>query len=146
MVACTVFGACLLVSLKRLESSQKLTKPILATVRENGYTVAAYLDDFFQCELTCFICQQATLFLYDLLVTLGFIPNDDKSMYEPNTQVQSLGHVIDSQNMTVCLPESKSLKILESFRHLLRQPTVTIRYLSMVVGLMVSCFLVLPLG
>ena len=38
------------------------------------------LRDFFQCEKTKELCRQALCFAYNLLVSLGFLPNDEKSM------------------------------------------------------------------
>ena len=57
----------------------KLLKPPLSIIRHAGFTISAYLDDFFQCEKTREFCRQAICFAYNLLVSLGFLPNDSKS-------------------------------------------------------------------
>ena len=52
----------------------KLLKPPLSVIRHAGFTISAYLDDFFQCEKRKEFCRQAICFAYNLLVSLGFYP------------------------------------------------------------------------
>ena len=61
----------------------KLLKPPLSVIRHAGFTISAYLDDFFQCEKMKDYCRQAICFAYNLLVSLGFLPNDSKLVYKP---------------------------------------------------------------
>ena len=124
----------------------KLCKPPLAVIRQNGFTITAYLDDFFQCEKTYEKCKDSIVFVYNLLVTLGFLPNDNKSAYEPCQIIESLGHVINSITMTVTLPSSKTEAIISLCIQALRNPHFTIRHLCTIIGKLISCFVVHPLG
>ena len=112
----------------------KLCKPPLAIVRQNGFTIAAYLDDFFQCEKSYNKCKESIAFVHNLLVSLGFLPNDNKSMYEPCQVIESLGHIINSINMTVTLPLSKTEAIISICLQALQNPHFTIRHLCTIIG------------
>ena len=124
----------------------KLCKPVLANIREQSYTIAGYLDDFIQCEKTFQLCEEALTYSYNLLVSLGFLPNHDKSMYTPTQRIESLGHIIDSVKMTVSLPESKTRAIVQLCLDAIFHPSFSIRHLTTIIGKLISCFLVLPTG
>ena len=124
----------------------KLLKPPLSVIRHAGFTISAYLDNFFQCEKTREYCRKAICFVYNLLVSLGFLPNDKKSVYKPTQKIESLGHVIDSVKMLVSLPPSKVQCILALFVHAINNPTFSIRHLCTLIGKMISCLVAHPLG
>ena len=85
----------------------KLTKPPLALIRQHGYNIANFLDDFFQAEQTYQRCYSAIQCAYTVLVGLGFLPNFNKSMLVPTQCIDALGHTIDSRRMVVYLPPTK---------------------------------------
>ena len=124
----------------------KLCKPPLAIIRQAGYTIAAYLDDFFQCEQSYQVCKEALLHAYSLLVSLGFLPNHNKSSYEPSQIIEALGHIINSIEMTVTLPLSKKQAIVLLCSQAVCSQTMTIRHLCMLIGKLISCLLAHPLG
>ena len=124
----------------------KLLKPPLSVIRHAGFTISAYLDDFFQCEKTREFCRQAICFAYNLLVSLGFLPNDSKSVYEPTQRIESLGHIIDSVDMLVSLPPSKTECIISLFVQATNNPTFSIRHLCTLIGKMISCLVAHPMG
>ena len=124
----------------------KLCKPPLAVIRQAGFTISAYLDDFFQCELTFERCAEAICFSYNTLVSLGFLPNDEKSTYVPTQIIQSLGHIINSVSMTVSLPPSKTEAIISLCHTAIKNPTFSIRHLCTIIGKLISCFVAHPLG
>ena len=131
------------------EAPRKFTKACkapLAVVRQAGYTIAAYLDDFFQCERTYVECSRAIQFAYNLLVSIGFLPNHKKSVYIPTQRIEALGHVIDSVLMLVSLPPTKTIAIIALCTQAIASPTMSIRHLCTVIGKLISCFLVAPLG
>ena len=83
---------------------------------------------------------------YTLLVACGFIPNIAKSSLVPSQQIDILGHIIDSVTMTVHLPPKREKKVLKMFSAMLKSPCISIHDLAKLVGTMVSCFWVCPLG
>ena len=124
----------------------KLLKPPLAVVRQAGYMILTYLDDFFQCEQCKRLCQEAIIYAYNLLVTLGFIPNLEKSVLVPTQRLEALGHIIDSVSMIVSLPANKSEAIVNMLIEALQHPTFTIRHLCTIIGKLISCWTVHPMG
>ena len=124
----------------------KLVKCPLSVVRQAGFTIAAYLDDFLQCELTYDMCNRALQFTYNLIVSLGFLPNFEKSSFIPSQCITMLGHIIDSKLMIIYLPKDKSYKIVALCYSSLFSPTMQIRQLCCLIGKLISCFVAHPLG
>ena len=124
----------------------KLMKAPLSVIRQNGYTIAAYLDDLLQAEQTKALCQQALEMAYVFLLSLGFIPNQNKSMLIPTQCIESLGHIIDSQLMQITLPPSKAFNIVQMLLAAVNDKLMSIRHLCVLIGKLVSCFMVVPLG
>ena len=124
----------------------KLMKAPLSVIRQNGYTIAAYLDDLLQAEQTKALCQQALDMAYAFLLSLGFIPNQRKSVLIPTQRIESLGHIIDSQLMQITLPPSKAFNIVQMLLAAVHDKLMTIHHLCVLIGKLVSCFMVAPLG
>ena len=125
---------------------QKLCKPPLVVIRQNGFTISGYLDDFLNCEDLYDLCEKAIACTYNTLVSLGFLPNDKKSVYTPCQIIEHLGHVLNSITMTVYLPVSKTEAILNVIHYVLNHPIITVRFLCHVIGKLISCFVANPLG
>ena len=124
----------------------KLCRPVLAYIREHSFTIAGYLDDFNQLEQSYDRCLQAITFAYNVIVSLGFLPNHEKSVYIPSQIIESLGHIINSIEMTVSLPDRKTQALLCMCMQAICSPTFPIRHLATIIGKLISCFLVLPHG
>ena len=124
----------------------KLTKPPLALIRQHGYNIANFLDDFFQAEHTYQKCYSAVQCAYALLVGLGFLPNFNKSVLIPTQCIDALGHTIDSRHMVVYLPLTKVCCIVQLCQSAIQYSTFTIRLLCVLIGKLISCFLILPFG
>ena len=105
-----------------------------------------YLDDLLQAERTRLLCEQALSVSYNLLLLLGFLPNHNKSVYIPPQCIESLGHVTDSQLMKITLPTSTAEAIVHLCLITISNPVMTIRRLCIVIGKLISCFMVTPLG
>ena len=124
----------------------KLMKAPLALIRQNGYTIAAYLDDLLQAEQTFSLCEQALKMAYEFLISLGFIPNYKKSVLIPTQRIESLSHIIDSQLMQITLPPSKAEAIVAICVAAIRDRLMSIRWMCTIIGKLISCFMVAPLG
>ena len=122
----------------------KLTKPPLALIRQHGYNIANFLDDFFQAEHTYQRCYSAIQCAYTVLVGLGFLPNFNKSVLVPTQCTDALGHIIDSRCMVVYLPPTKVSCIMQLCQSAIQNPIFTIQLLCVLIGKLISCFLVLP--
>lgn len=97
----------------------KLLKPVLAYLRSQGVSSSVYLDDFLLFGSDRMACLANVHATYNVLATLGFVLNTEKSMLIPQQRCKYLGFVYDSTSMTLRLPADKQQKLLvtlESFR------------------------------
>ena len=124
----------------------KLLKAPLAKLHSDGHVVSFYFDDSLQVGKTYHDCLSTVVAMHNLLVSLGFLPNFEKSQYFPTQRLTLLGFVIDTVNMTVSLTDEKINKLREMFSHTLANPCMPIRSLARITGKMISCFLAMPKG
>ena len=118
----------------------KLMKPVMAKIRTQGYTIANYLDDLFQAEHTFKECAEAIKFTHHTLCTLGFIPNDEKSVYTPTQVLDMLGFTINSVTMRVHLPVTKQERIIKICSDLIETKRCSVKHLCMTIGILISNF------
>ena len=83
--------------------------------------------------------QDAVIFV-QILESLGFIINNEKSVFIPSQKMVFWGYVIDSVEMAVSLPEEKLNKLKEQTLVLWEKSQCSIRELAHVIGLVVSSF------
>ena len=124
----------------------KLMKPVMAKIRRQGYTIANYLDDLFQAEKTFEECAEAITFTHRTLCSLGFIPNDEKSVYTPTQVLDMLGFTINSVTMHLYLPANKQERIVKICSDIIKYKQCTTKYLCMIIGVLISNFPAVPLG
>ena len=89
----------------------KLIKPIAAYLRKRGIRIIVYLDDFPILSSSIKESKANTQLILDLLQWLGFTINWEKSMLVPTHSLTFLALSIDSQTMSLNLPEKKILNI-----------------------------------
>ena len=118
----------------------KLLKGRLASLREIGHVISAYIDDIFNLGMTYQECQQNIADTINLLDSLGFIIHPDKSKFIPSKEVTCLGYVINSETMTVKLTADKKVKIKEACKSLTASKDHTIRYVAKVIGMLTASF------
>lgn len=124
----------------------KLMKPVFATLREWGYTITSYLDDTLICNSSLTGCYDCLLNTVQLLRKLGFCINEEKSILVPTKRIEYLGNVINSENMTVTLPERRIEKILHSCTLLIQKKREKIREVARVIGLLVAAIPAVEMG
>jgi hypothetical protein len=112
----------------------KLLKPVMAALRSKGVRVVIYLDDML------FLNQDRKGLLEDvemaveLLLSLGFLINWDKSLIEPCHSLEYLGMVIDAQSLSFILPEEKRMKTRKLCVQALGRNGIKLRDLAKVMG------------
>ena len=122
---------------------RKFTKRLkgpLASLREIGRVISAYIDDIFNLGMTYQECQQNIADTINLLDSLGFIIHPDKSKFIASKEVTCLGYVINSETMTVKLTADKKVKIKETCKSLTASKDHTIRYVANVIGMLTASF------
>jgi hypothetical protein len=115
----------------------KLLKPVLAALRENGYISSTHLDDVFLSGSTSGQCRQ-NVHTLDLLSSLGFTINMEKSVTTPTTKIEHLGFVINSMEMTIALNSDKIVNIKQWCQFLLHSTECKVKIAAKVVGILVS--------
>ena len=97
----------------------KVLQPVISHLRENSYRVVIFLDDIHFIGSSVEECLSKLSFLRDLLQSLGFVINVNKSQLFPVTRIVYLGFIIDIVSMTLSLPDEKVDKILCACQNLL---------------------------
>ena len=92
----------------------KIFKPILASLRFKGIRLIISTDDILIIAESMTVCKQHLRMVRELLESLGFIINVNKSSLIPTTRFTFLGFELDSIPMKVFLPQGKVLKIIQA--------------------------------
>ena len=125
----------------------KILKSVISSLRSSGLNITHYLDDILLISDSYDLCLQQCQFTLDLLRSLGFVINVEKSCLLPVQRITHLGVIWDTQNMSVSLPEEKLLSIQRLATSCLKAPS-SLRTLASLLGKMVStsfCFKLAPL-
>ena len=111
-------------------------KPVVAFIHSKGILIIIYLDDILLAARTYYECLCKTNFATDLLESLGFRINREKSQLIPSQHIPFLGFVVDSTTMTIGLPLEKIASI-QSLAAALKESSqpVTLRSLSRFIGM-----------
>ena len=113
----------------------KLLKPAVALLRKLGIWCILYLDNM----LIMVQSKRALLghlaTAIDLLVSLGFIINLEKSVIKPTRLIEFLGFLLNSISMSISLPNRKVQQLVKK---LVQASQITTRSLAQLLRLMVA--------
>lgn len=119
----------------------KLLKPVLARLSSLGHTVVAYIDDLLIIAETESLCLQAIKDTCQVLEQCGFVLHGEpKCVLKPTHELEFLGFIINSSEQTVTLPVGKKERYIEACKQLLCSDTVSIRFFSQIIGMLISTF------
>ena len=121
----------------------KLLKPHLSTLRKQGVTVAAYIDDMFTLKKTETKCRENIQKKLSMLESLGFVIHPHKSTFIPSTSLEFLGFM---KHMTEAMTIAKKRAITELCHEILSAGRVSIRKAAQLGGKFTSCFIAVPHG
>ena len=127
--ACLPFG---LASAPRVFT--KLLKPVLSILRQGGIRLIVYLDDILLMAPSVEQVLQHAASTLNLLQGLGFTVNYLKSVLVPSQQMEFLGSLVNSLDLSLSLPRDKIRKIQSKCQDLLNTPVTTVRELSKFLG------------
>ena len=113
----------------------KVMKVIFSHIRKFGIKSFFYIDDLLIQEQTYEKCLENTNFLRQLLMSLGFKENKEKSVFIPTQRIVFLGYIIDSVEFKVYLPQEKVEKILKVSLEILKKEKISVREVSALIGL-----------
>ena len=118
----------------------KLLKPLLAQLRQQGHTVVCYLDDTLIIGDSVEQTARAVKAVTQGLEKLGFLIHPEKSVLEPRKEILFLGFLLNTENMTLRLPEAKTQEIIDLCSGMLHVPITTIRQTAKIIGKLVAAF------
>lgn len=124
----------------------KLLKPVFAKLQTMGHVVTGFIDDSLQCGETYIECVENVQDTRDLMVSLGFMLNLEKSIFIPTQVITFLGNIIDSKQMIVYLPQGKKDAIQLECRKLYQCSFAKIRRVAQVIGMIVASFSAVEFG
>ncbi|XP_044598702.1 uncharacterized protein LOC123274954 [Cotesia glomerata] len=99
----------------------KLLKPVINSLRCNGWLSVVYLDDFLCLGQSIRECSENLTQTIVLLERLGFIVNYEKSKLVPERKCKYLGFILDSVSMKVELPHEKKIAVRNQIESLKRK-------------------------
>lgn len=124
----------------------KLMKPVISHLRKSGYLSVIYLDDFLLLGRTYAIGLENVQKTCNLLESLGFIINREKSKIELSTKCKFLGFNYDTVEMTIELPKEKKEKISDQLQRFSSMTHCPIREFARLIGKLGSCCAALKFG
>ncbi|XP_062571921.1 uncharacterized protein LOC134233885 [Saccostrea cucullata] len=116
----------------------KLLKPVFSTLRKRGHANIAYIDDSLLVSKTESECRKNVRETAELLDSLGFTINVEKSVFTPSRDIQFLGFIINSELMTVSLTPDRATSIRQKCEEILKLHRITIREFAQLFGKLVS--------
>ena len=112
----------------------KIMKPVVALLRRTGIRLIIYLDDLLFMNSSKVGLQQDMTTAQYLLENLGFVINHEKSCFQPTQQLEFLGFVVNTLDMTLLLPDCKVEAIKSHCSKMLLHHEVSVRELSQLIG------------
>ena len=116
----------------------KLMKPVVSTLRKLGIRSILYLDDMLIMTRSKEEARRHLATAMELLVALGFIINLKKSTLSPTQELEFLGFLLNSHNMTIALPAHKLHAVKKMARRMANQRRTTLQELASLLGMMVA--------
>ena len=116
----------------------KLMRPVVQQLRSEGIRCVIFIDDILVISLSCEenICD--TQWLVDLLHNLGFAISPKSQVVPFQSEVEFLGFLVSSLDLSLRLPGRKIRSLRASVKHLVhchaKQKPVSIRQLSSLLG------------
>ncbi|KAG1085517.1 hypothetical protein G6F42_021365 [Rhizopus arrhizus] len=100
----------------------KVCKPILEHLRSQGFRISAYLDDWLLIAESKQLAVSQARQVVSLLQDLSWLINYKKSVLTPTQQLEHLGFVLNTRDMTALLPPAKLRDIRRSIKQVLDKP------------------------
>ncbi|ODM87335.1 putative enzymatic polyprotein [Orchesella cincta] len=138
---CLPFGLC---TAPRIFT--KIMRPVMSHLRALGLVSVIYIDDVWVMGITYEECTRNVSTTISTLEELGFILNYKKSQLTPAQRVKFLGFYLNSDSMTIELPEMKQKGIHDKCQQFLNKSTSSLQSLSEFIGTLVSVTLAVPYG
>ena len=121
-------------------------KPVFANLRAKGHISVAYIDDSYLQGSTYNECKRNIDETKQLLTSLDFVINTEKSVLTPCQSLKFLGFIINSADITLRVTDKKVQKLKHKIDTLRHCHDMCIRQVSELLGLMVAYDIAVPYG
>ena len=122
----------------------KISKIPFSILREKGFLSVVYVDDSYLQGDDYEDCLSNVLNTIEILRSLGFKIHPDKSKFIPTQCITCLGFILKVQK-TITSNLEKKERILNLCHEILKEDVVTIKFLSKLIGNLVTAFSVVTL-
>ena len=112
----------------------KLLKPVLALFGKLSMRTVIYLDDLIIMSQSKNDILKQSAFAVQILSWLGFVISKDKSITCPCQEIEYLGIIINSKNLTMYLPERKIDNLKLSCHNILNKTVLGSREIAKIIG------------
>ena len=116
----------------------KLLKPVVSHLRKQGFLSSLYIDDFYLQGSSYEECERNVTSTFKLLKKLGF-EISDKSMMQPTKNLEHLGFILNSTDMSISLSEEKRNNIILLLSDSLKKQ-LSARDIAKITGTLVATF------
>lgn len=113
-----------------------IMKALMAVLRKRVIKVFNYINDLFVIANSKETCEKNVQEVIDVLTSLGFFINYEKSSLIPNMCIRFLGFILDSEEINVRPPEDKILKTLNLLGEVHKPQEFVIREVASLVGVL----------
>ncbi len=122
----------------------KVCRPLVKLWRFSGIKIVMYLDDGFSINNSSSLSSSDANFVQNSLRRAGFMPNEEKSVWQPTNRCEWLGITLDTTEGSLCIPEGRIISLFSSLEEVKKTfPMVSPRKLCSVAGKILSMSLVL---
>lgn len=118
----------------------KVLRPVVKLLREKGFHSIVYLDDFLLLGASIKECQNNIHASINLLTSLGFLINYNKSQLTPSSRCRYLGFIFDSAYQSIAIPPDKRRKLFSLTNRFSRKSHCTVKEFAELIGSLVSVF------
>ena len=123
----------------------KISKIPFSILREKGFLSVVYVDDSYLQGDDYEDCLSNVLNTIEILRSLGFKIHPDKSKFIPTQCITYLGFILNSVQKIITSNLEKKERILNLCHEILKEDVVTIKFLSKLIGNLVTAFSVVTL-
>ena len=116
----------------------QIMKPVLASLRQKGYTNSGYIDYFYLQGADFVDSYNNVKDTADIFLQLGFLIHPEKCFLTPTQEITFLGFILNTRSMMVYLSDKKKERLKFLCTQALDGDIFSIRFVARVIGKIVS--------
>ena len=116
----------------------KLLKPAFGHLRMLGFLSVSYVDDSYLQGEDCASCADNISATTNVCMSLGYTIHVKKSILDPTQEMEFLGFILNSKEMSITITLKKKVKIIALCEQVLNTHTPSIRLVAKLIGNLVA--------